>query len=118
MPEPDWKSALERRAFRALNAIVLPSIQRGFGAPCVAPWGLVVLEHTGRRSGQKYESPLLALRLGSRIVVSTFRNESSQWLRNLERTPDAHLWLNGERLPFRAQVLRATGFGLSVLEPA
>ena len=133
--------ALQRRAFRALNAVVRPSIQRGFGSPCLVPWGLVVLEHTGRRTGRTYESPLLALRIGRRVVVTTYRKDRSQWVRNLEEQPETHLWLNGRRKPYRALVLRegaepedaglrfgqrvwqsarallAAGFTVSVLEP-
>ncbi len=140
--EARWMDSLQRRAFRALNAIVRPSIQRGFGAPGLAPWGLVVLEHTGRRTGRTYESPLLALRLGRRVMVATYRKDRSQWVRNLEDQPETHLWLNGSRKPYRALVLRgdtapedakarvghrlwrgaqallAAGFAVSVLEPA
>jgi hypothetical protein len=140
--EAPWTHALQRRAFRALNAVMRPAIQRGFGAPCLAPWGLVVLEHTGRRTGRTYESPLLALRLGRRVMVTTYRKDRSQWIRNLEDQPETHLWLNGSRKPYRALVLRgdtepekakarvghrlwqsaqallAAGFAVSVLEPA
>ena len=137
-----WMDALQRRAFQALNAVVLPGIQRGFGTPCLAPWGLVVLEHTGRRTGRTYESPLLAVRLGRRVMVTTHRNTRSHWVRNLEDQPETHLWLNGRRKPYRALVLRgdtgqeeakarvghrfrhsaqallAAGFAVCVLEPA
>ena len=133
--------SLQRQAFRALNAVVRPAIQRGLGTPCFAPWGLVVLEHTGRRTGRTYESPLFALRLGHRVMLTTYRKDRSQWVRNLENQPQAHLWLNGRRQPYRAWVLRgdtepeeaqarvgrrlwqsaqallAAGFAVSVLEP-
>ena len=137
-----WMNELQRKAFRALNAVVRPTIQSGFGTPCLTPWGLVVLEHTGRRTGRTYESPLLALRLGRRVVVTTYRRDRSQWVRNLEEQPEIHLWLNGRRKPYRAMVLRgdsepedaltrvghrllqnaqallAAGFAVSILEPA
>lgn len=139
--ETTWTDRLQRQAFQALNAVARPSIQRGFGSPCLAPWGLVVLEHTGRRTGRTYESPLFALRLGRRVVVTTARTDGSQWIRNLEEQPETHLWMNGRRRPVRASVLRegtkpeeamqfghrawqsarallAAGFAVSVLEPA
>ncbi len=140
--EAAWTDTLQRQAFRVLNAVVRPSIRRGFGSPCLAPWGLVVLEHKGRRTGRTYESPLLALRIGRRVVVATYRKDRSQWVRNLEEQPQTHLWMNGQRKPYRAFVLRegaesenarwrfsqqvwqstrvmlATGFAVSVLEPA
>ena len=140
--EASWMDGLQRRAFRSLNAVVLPGIQRGFGTPCLTPWGLVVLEHTGRRTGRTYESPLLALRLGRHVMVTTHRDARSHWIRNLEDQPETHLWLNGSRKPYRALVLRgdteqtdakarvgqrfwhsaqallAAGFAVCVLEPA
>lgn len=142
--DASWTDKLERRAYRALNSVVRPSIQRGFGSPCFTPWGLVVLEHTGRRTGRTYTSPLFAMRAGRRVVVTTYRTERSHWIRNLKHQPKTHLWMNGERRPVRAHVLNssrrhepdgmpervarplrpavralvAAGFAVSVLEPA
>ena len=142
--DASWTGSLEQRAYRALNAVVRPSIQRGFGSPCVTPWGLVVLEHTGRRTGRQYRSPLLAMRMGRQVMVTTYRSERSNWIRNLENQPKTHLWMNGERRPVRAHLLNprrskeedglrdriarplrpavrammAAGFAVSVLEPA
>ena len=144
MHEASWTDTLERQAFRTLNAVVRPSIQRGFASPCLTPWGLVVLEHTGRRTGRKYTSPLWAMRIGRRVVVTTYRTERSHWIRNLKHQPKTHLWMNGERRPVRAHLLNssrrhdpdgmagrvarplrpavralvAAGFAVSVLEPA
>ncbi len=109
---------LERGLFRAVNAVAGPLVRRGLAGPCVTPLGLVVLEHTGRSSGRTYASPLLALRLGRRVVVTTVRDARSQWVRNLEAEPEAHLWLNGRRRAVRAEVLRREGLAVSVLEPA
>ena len=143
-PLPSWKGKLEQRAYRALNAVVRPSVELGLGAPCLAPFGLVVLEHTGRRTGRRYASPLLAMRIGEHVVVTTYRAERSNWVQNLRDQPRAHLFMNGRRRPVRAHVhpaahhethgasagrterpfppavraLVAAGFAVSVLEPA
>ena len=142
--DASWTGSLERQAYRALNTVVRPSIQRGFGSPCVTPWGLVVLEHTGRRTGRQYRSPLLAMRVGRQVVVTTYRSKRSHWIQNLESQPRTHLWMNGERRPVHAHVMSskrsvepdgiadrvarplrpairamlAAGFAVSVLEPA
>jgi hypothetical protein len=84
------------------------------------------------------------MRLGRQVVVTTYRSERSNWIRNLEDQPRTHLWMNGERRPVRAHVLSssrgeatdgmvdrvarplrpavramvAAGFAVSVLEPA
>lgn len=108
---------LERRLFDAVNTVVRPAVRRGFASPCVAPFGLVLLEHTGRKSGRTYESPLMALRLGRRVLVSTVRDDRSEWMRNLEAGEDAHLWMNGRRRRVRADVRRRPGLAISVLEP-
>lgn len=140
--ETPWLEQLEQQAFRAINAVMRPSIQLGLGAPCVSPIGLVVREHTGRLSDREYQSPLMALRVGRHVLVTTVREERSQWVRNLEDEPRTHLWMNGRRRPYRALVFRdaveseleekrlgrrlrrslrgllAAGFVVSVLEPA
>lgn len=110
--------SVERGLFKAVNAVVRPAVRRGFAAPCLSPFGLVLLEHTGRKSGRTYESPLVALRLGRRVLVSTVRDERSEWVRNLESDESAHLWLNGRRRAVRAEVHRGPGLTVSVLEPA
>lgn len=109
--EAAWTETLQRQAFRALNAIVGPSVQRGVGSPCLAPWGLVVLEHTGRQTGRQYKSPLMAIRVGRQVVVTTYRSGQSNWIRNLEDQPSTHLWMNGKRRPVRARVMSPDGGG-------
>ena len=102
-----WLDGLEQRTYRTLNSVLRPSIQRGLGSPCLAPWGLVVLEHTGRKTGRQYKSPLFAMRLGRQVVVTTIRSERSNWIRNLEHQPNTHLWMNGERRQVRAKIMTA-----------
>ena len=108
---------LERRLFKAVNAVVRPAVRRGLAAACATPFGLVLLEHTRRKSGRVYESPLMAFRVGRRVLVSTVRDDRSEWVRNLEAGEGAHLWLNGRRRRVRAEVHRRAGVTLSVLEP-
>ena len=109
---------LERCVFGALNALVRPAVRRGFAGPCGTPFGLVLLEHTGRKSGRTYESPLMAIRLGQRVLVSTVRDDRSEWIRNLEADEETHVWVNGRRRPVRAEVLRGGALTVSVLDPA
>ena len=110
-------ATLERKAFRTLNSVAGPLVRRGFGSPCLTPMGLVALEHKGRRTGKIHTSPLVALRMGSRVVVATFRTERSQWIRNLKEQPLAALWIHGKRREVRAEVMEAGGVSFSVLEP-
>ncbi len=66
------------------------------GSPLPVGLGAVVLEATGRVTGVTREVPLLGLRLGDRVLVSTVR-ERSQWLRNVEADGDTAVWFCGHR---------------------
>ncbi|MCP3934750.1 MAG: nitroreductase family deazaflavin-dependent oxidoreductase, partial [Actinomycetia bacterium] len=75
----------------------------GLGSPLPVGVGAVILETTGRKSGQPRSVPLLAARLGDHVVVSTLRGRS-QWAKNLDVEPDAHVWLHGNRRPVSASL--------------
>ena len=100
-PEGDLTQSL----FRSLNRFVKPVVKAGLGSPLPVGLGAVVLETTGRVSGQPREVPVLGFRVGDRVVVSTVR-ESSQWLRNLEADDRAAVWFCGRRRSATASVRR------------
>ena len=76
-----------RTLFRRLNEVVEPAIRHGAGNSPAGP-GLFVLETTGRSSGRARRVPLLGQRTCTAITATTVRADS-QWVRNLEATPDA-----------------------------
>ncbi len=80
----------------------------------VAGPGTFVIETTGRRSGLSRRVPLLAKRVGHTIIVSTIR-DNSQWIRNLEHHPDAHVWIAGRPRPAAATIIRLPGATLARL---
>ncbi len=99
------RADLTRSSFRLLNSIVEPTVRAGAGNPLPVGSGALILETTGRVSGKTRRVPLLASRIGDRVIVSTVR-EDSQWLKNIEADPDVHIWLYGKRRPAKAKVRR------------
>lgn len=93
-----------RRALRSLNRIVVPAVQAGIGSPLPVGAGLVVLETTGRVSGQPRRVPLLATRIGSQVSVGTMRS-GSQWAKNLQAEPAAAVWVGGHKRAVTATVV-------------
>ena len=96
---------LEAQLYRFVNAALEPAIRAGLGAPLLSPAGFVVVEMTGRKSGELRRVPLAALRLGDHVLIGTLRGERSLWVRNLAANGDARVWLRGRARAMRAFVL-------------
>lgn len=94
-----------QQLFRTLNRVVRPLVKAGLGSPLPVGLGAVVMESTGRVSGEPREVPLVGLRLGSKVVVSTVRDKS-QWLRNVEASDETAVWYCGRRHDTTAAVRR------------
>ena len=87
-------SRLESDFYRGLNSVVEPLVRAGFGSPVLWPTGAIVLETTGRNTGQSFNVPLLATRIGDLVVVSTYRRRS-QWVKNLAARRETRYWMGG-----------------------
>jgi deazaflavin-dependent oxidoreductase (nitroreductase family) len=90
------RKSIERRFFRALNSVVEPAVRMGLGSPRFLPGGLIVLETKGFKTGATRRTPLVATRLGRYIFVSTFRGESSFWVKNLRKQSSVNYYLGGK----------------------
>lgn len=88
-----------------MNRFVTPLVKAGLGSPLPIGLGAVVLENRGRVSGETREVPVLGLRLGDRVIVSTVRS-GSQWVKNLEADERAAVWYGGKRHDATASVQR------------
>lgn len=87
-----------------LNEAITPLVKAGVAAPFVNPFGLVVLEIPGRKTGLPYTLPLACWSFHNTVVVSTVRS-GSQWLRNLAAAESVTIWLRGRRRLATATVI-------------
>ncbi len=90
------QSKVTRPGFGAINRLAMPAVKAGLGTPLLVGVGLVVLETTGRVSGQPRQVPLVGARFGRHIKVSTLRS-NSQWAKNLEAQPEVAVWVGGHK---------------------
>jgi deazaflavin-dependent oxidoreductase (nitroreductase family) len=75
----------------------------------------VLVETTGARSGEQRDIPLLALRLGDTMAVSTVRSRS-QWIANVEAEPKVDVWLFRRMRPATSRVVTLGGVRVAVLQ--
>jgi deazaflavin-dependent oxidoreductase (nitroreductase family) len=108
-----------RRGFRALNRLMAPLVGAGLGNPLPLGVGPVIVETTGRSSGEPRPVPLMSVRLGDSVVVSTVRGRS-QWMANLEAEPSARVRLFGHDHDATTTIAEVGGvrFARLDLEPA
>ena len=92
-------SKLQTTAYRLTNGKIGGSFLRG------APVG--ILYHTGRRSGERRESPLLVLEDGPNVVVVASKGGfpgHPAWYYNLLAHPDCGIQIGGDIRRVRARV--------------
>lgn len=90
-----------------INRLVEPHIRAGWASPRLVPGGLIVLETRGRTTGRRSRVPLAAVRVDDHVVVSTFRGERSQWMKNVAADPNVRYWVGGRARNGTAHVLGA-----------
>jgi deazaflavin-dependent oxidoreductase (nitroreductase family) len=78
------------------------------GAGFKKPAPTLLLEHTGRKSGTVFTTPVLYLEDGANLVIVASQGgmpTNPQWFANLTAHPDSRVHLKGERgRPVRARV--------------
>ena len=69
------------------------------GAAWKKPVPVLLLEHVGRKSGRRFETPLLYLEDGNDLVIVASQGglpRNPQWYANLRAAPDVQVRLKGE----------------------
>ncbi|MGI5216490.1 nitroreductase family deazaflavin-dependent oxidoreductase [Nocardia sp. CA-290969] len=77
------------------------------GAGFRKPVPTLLLEHTGRKSGKHFATPLLYLRDGANIIIVASQGgqpKNPQWYHNLVARPDTAVQVGKDRIPVRARV--------------
>ncbi len=86
-----------RRAFHQMNRAMVLLWRVGLGRYAdVWPQGfgrLLVIEHTGRRSGTRYLTPVNYTTAGNDLYCVAAFGERTDWYRNLLAAPTAAVWL-------------------------
>ena len=79
---------------RATNRVALPLVPYlpGFG----------IIEHTGRRTGRSYRTPVLAFRRAEEFVIALTYGPETDRVRNVHAAGGGSLIRNGRRIGFSA----------------
>lgn len=76
------------------------------GAGLKKPVPTLLLEHTGRKSGKTFVSPLVFIHDGQDVIVVASqggRDTDPQWYRNLVAIPEAYIEIGTDRRAVRAE---------------
>jgi len=90
-------AAVARQAFRLLNPFMVALWRLGLGGMLNSwpPVGgrLMVLVHRGRRSGNRYLTPLNYAIVGGDVYCLAGYGEAADWFRNALAAPSVEVWL-------------------------
>jgi deazaflavin-dependent oxidoreductase (nitroreductase family) len=119
-----------RQAFKAFNRFMLLLWRLGLGSYGNSPRTsqVMVLTHTGRKSGLRRRTPVNFARVDGDIFCSAGFGPRTDWYRNILADPQVEVWLpdgwwagraedvseDPQRLSWLRQVLVASGFAASV----
>ncbi|MEW5868836.1 MAG: nitroreductase family deazaflavin-dependent oxidoreductase [Chloroflexota bacterium] len=117
-----------RQVFKRFNRFMLLLWRLGLG-PWVNAWPevggrILVLTHTGRKSGLKHRTPINYAVVDGEIYCSAGFGHITDWYRNILASPQVEVWLpdgwwqgiaedvsqSEQRLAFMRQVIIASGF--------
>jgi deazaflavin-dependent oxidoreductase (nitroreductase family) len=103
----DRRATALMRAVSPVHTVLLRAF-RGRGMWRFRGGEVVLLTHTGRRSGKRFTTPLLHLRDGEDLLVAASHggvDAEPQWWLNLQDTPYAEVEVRGERWAVVAEAL-------------
>ncbi|MBI5668503.1 MAG: nitroreductase family deazaflavin-dependent oxidoreductase [Chloroflexi bacterium] len=84
---------------RAANPIIGFLVRRNIGPLSKE---LMIITHTGRKSGRQYSTPIGYVREGDSILAFTLGG-TSQWYKNIQQNPEVTLTIQGKPIPAHAE---------------
>ncbi len=98
------KRAIQRLGGATINKISVAIIKSGIPVPPLTKRTAIVVEHNGRRSGNKYSTPMGYVKASDdRLHVVAEHGDRSDWVRNALVGPVA-LWIDGRRFDATARM--------------
>ena len=134
MTQPQFDEEQLREVFKKFNKFMLVLWRLGFGkffGMWPDGWGqIMVITHTGRKSGRKLQTPVNFAIIDDEIYCVAAFGEKTHWFKNVVVNPEVEVWLPDgwwqgttvdasemeNRLPFIRQVLINSGFAASAFE--
>lgn len=84
---PSWVLSFNKRIGNRIQ---------GTWAPYLVPWAVV--HHVGRKSGTRYESPVMAFREGSHLCINLVYGSDAQWVKNVLAADGAEIVRAGKKI--------------------
>jgi deazaflavin-dependent oxidoreductase (nitroreductase family) len=75
------------------------------GKGWIVGWIILLLRHTGRRSGKQYATPLQYEKIGETYSIGAARGSSADWFRNVQANPQVVVSVGRKTFPARAEAV-------------
>lgn len=102
------------RAVARFNRVVTNPVQRLWAGRLP---GFAIVEHTGRRSGTTYRTPVNAFRTSDGFVIALTYGAGADWVRNVLAAGGGHVEHRGRHMRVEAPCLERGANALGLLPP-
>ncbi len=103
------------RAVARFNRVVTNPVQRLWAGRLP---GFAIVEHTGRRSGATYRTPVNAFETSDGFTIALTYGAESDWVRNVQAAGGGHLEHRGRHIEVEAPRVERGPKALELLPPA
>lgn len=86
------------------------------GKGWIIGWIILLLEHTGRKSGKRYVTPLQYEKIDGAYYVGAGRGQKCDWFRNIQADPYVHVQVGRESFDGLAEPLEELAQVVAFLE--